>query len=84
MQVRELLKSYFQVGDGLDKFFLGLLVVNVSAFYYYGIAWNCSHENCGGITGSAFWFAANFWPFLLHFVFWMRNESEEFSGFVLF
>lgn len=78
------IKSFFRIDSVLDKVFLGLFILSAVAMYYSGIAWDCSYKNCGGLSGGAFWFAVNLMLLTNHFVFWVRNESEELSKFYLF
>ena len=79
-----MLKSFFNPDNTLSKIFLGAFVVNWVLFFYYGIMWECTYRNCGGVTGIQFWVVANLAPLLSHFCFWVRNESEELSRFIIF
>lgn len=78
------IRRVFCIDGWLNKAFLGLFVLNFVTSYYYALALDCTRNNCGGLSGATFWFAMNLALALAHFSFWVRNESDEFSRFVLF
>ena len=84
MLILSAIKSFFRFDGMLNRAFLGLLLLNGVVAYFHALVLGCSSKNCGGLSGVSFWFAINFALLLSHSVFWIRNESEEFSKFFLF
>ena len=84
MLIISAIKSFFRLDGTLNRTFLGFFLLTGVVAYYHALVLDCSSKNCGGLSGVSFWFAINFFLLLSHFVFWMRNESEEFSKFFLF
>ena len=84
MLIISAIKSFFRFDGTLNRTFLGLFFLNGVVAYYHALALDCSSKNCGGLSGVSFWFAINFFLLLAHFLFWMRNESPEFSKYFLF
>jgi len=84
MLIISALNNFFRLDGLLNISFFGFFILNGLVSNYYGVVLDCSNKNCGGYSGAKFWLAINFILILVHFVFWVRNHSDEFSRFFLF